>query len=671
MFDNSFEQWHSEPDWIDNMLGRVERWETSIDEKLRDYCKYLEFKSVLNEEGLQMVYNVLESGDIKEEDLTTVFNKNISRACAQYIVGNTPELKNFHGSQYSLDIETFKELTKNFEKLTREELVAKLSAKVPQVKQGVANDPEIVLLLKAIGNSGRATTLRNLFVDTQSLMKILCPCMLMSPHSVAQYLDPTYPPFDLVVFDEASQMRTSESIGAIARGKELIVVGDPEQMPPSQQVGASIGEIDEESVALEDQESILEDCLAISMPYIYLQWHYRSKHESLIAFSNENYYKGELYTFPSPDNLVSKVTLRQVEGFYSNRQNKAEAKSIVDEIMRRLKDPVLSKRSIGVVTFSGAQKEIVDKMLDAEFVKQPDLEEVAKAGDEPIFVKNLENVQGDERDVILFSICYGPDEKGKLIYTIFSLLNRRGAGRRLNVAFSRARYEMMIFSTLKPEQIDLNRVKGEGTIGLRRFLEFARRGTQTSLKSVKKSVHENNQGAVELIAARINKDTGYDAHTDVGSSEFKVDIGIVHPKDTNKYLLGVLCDGRNYYKGGTALDRNNTQISVLNSLGWKITRVWLLDWWDNPEKELKRLQKEIEEALEADQHIDMPDVVTTDAGKAIITKNTDMPIVHITAKKIVATTKVNMPTVHIVAKKIDATMEVKMPIVHIIAKKLL
>jgi len=432
----------------------------------------------------------------------------------------------------------------------------------------------------------------------------------MSPISVAQYLDPKYPAFDLVVFDEASQMPTSEAVGAVARGKELTVVRAPNQLNPTSFFASN--QVDEEHIEQEDSESILDDCIVLTMPQDHLQWHYRSRHESLIAFSNRMYYKN-LFTFPSPNNIISQVSLKQVDGYYDRgktRQNRAEAEAIIQEIMRRLSDPVLCKRSIGVVTFSSVQQTLIADMLDEEFSKKPELDEIANNADEPIFIKNLENVQGDERDVILFSICYGPDMQGKPSLN-FGPLNREKGWRRLNVAVSRARYEMIIYSVLKPEQINLNNTRSEGVLGLKTFLEFAANGVKSLPELPGKT--ETSQEAVEIIAGKI-RELGYTAHTNIGSSGYQVDIGIVNPKDPETYVLGILCDGENYYDGGTALDRNNTQMSVLKDLGWKIYRVWVLDWWDNPQKELDRIQESIDVAMNGEQASDTVETIDSETN---------------------------------------------------------
>ncbi len=214
--------------------------------------------------------------------------------------------------------------------------------------------------------------IRKLFDQIPTLLSRMCPCMLMSPISVAQYIDPDAAKFDLIVFDEASQMPTYEAVGAIARGKNIVIVGDPKQMPPTNFF--STNSVDEDNIEIEDLESILDDCLALSMPSKYLLWHYRSKHESLIAFSNSEYYDNKLMTFPSPDNIESKVRLVPVKGFYDkgkSRQNKAEAHAVVAEIERRLTDENLRQQSIGVVTFSSVQQALIEDLLSELFVAKP------------------------------------------------------------------------------------------------------------------------------------------------------------------------------------------------------------------------------------------------------------------------------------------------------------
>ena len=274
-------------------------------------------------------------------------------------------------------------------------------------------------------------------------------------------------------------------------------------------------------------------------------------------------------------------------------QNKAEARAVVDEIIRRMSDEKLRNDSIGVVTFSSVQQNLIDDMLCEEWANHPELEELDRKSPEPVFIKNLENVQGDERDVILFSVGYGPDEKGQVSMN-FGPLNRDGGWRRLNVAISRARKAMIVYSVLRPEQIDLSRTRSEGVAGLKGFLEFAERGKlAVTAHSTTKSTSDST--ITECIAKAI-KELGYGVKCNIGSSEFKVDIGIIDPDNENEYLLGILLDGENTLHSSTAQDRFILQPSVLNGLGWNILRVWTLDWFDDKDRVLKNIKAAIDSA---------------------------------------------------------------------------
>lgn len=485
-------------------------------------------------------------------------------------------------------IDRYRELTSEFQQLTREELVARLSAQVPVGDRDPEISSELTLLRKRIGNKGRGTTIRNIIDQMSALLPKLCPVMLMSPLSVAQYIDMNAPKFDLVVFDEASQMPTSDAVGAICRGKAVIVVGDPKQMPPTSFFSANT--TDDDEADMDDLESILDDCISLSMPSRYLGWHYRSKHESLIAFSNQNYYDGRLTTFPSADDMVPHVTLQHVEGFYDfgkTRTNRAEAEAIVAETLQRLQNE--AARSIGIVAFSKTQSDLIEDLLSDALAQHPDLEQQNMEAEEPLFIKNLENVQGDERDVILFSVGYGPDKEGKLSMN-FGPLNKIGGERRLNVAVSRARHEMKVFSTLRPEQIDERRTQAEGVLGLKRFLRYAQKGYQAV------DDHKVTDVPSEIIVDQLSKalrEKGYEVKTNVGTSVFRLDLAVVNPADCHHYLLGIICDGEGYYRLKTIRNREMVCPSVLQMLGWKLVHVWTVDWLQRPETVLNMIIDEL------------------------------------------------------------------------------
>lgn len=574
----------------------VARWYSGKG-KIRSWVLYNRHMESVADIGFIDIAQQIASGSYRPEVLKDAFHKALYKAYAEHILIHEPQLQLFHGVLFEEKIARFRGLCKDFETLTREELFAKIASSLPALQKEASRTSEVGILQRNIQNGCRGVSLRNFFASIRDLLHRMCPCMLMSPMSVAQYIEAGGMKFDLVIFDEASQMPTCEAVGTIARGSSIIVVGDPKQLPPTTFFSATT--FDEDNPHIEDLESILDDCLALTLPSKYLRWHYRSKHESLIAFSNSKYYENRLHTFPSPDDLCTKIGYQHVEGVYDrggSRQNKAEAEAIIKEIEHRLSDPILSKMSIGVVTFNTNQQSLLEDMLNDLFVKRPDLEKVALECEEPIFIKNLENVQGDERDVILFSIGYGQDKAGRVTLN-FGPLNRDGGWRRLNVAVSRARYEMKVFSTLLSEQIDLRRTSAEGVAGLKEFLEYAERGVAAGAAEAVATLTSSTDGLVEAVARAI-REKGYEVRTNIGTSGYKIDIGVVNPSESTSYVLGILCDGYNYTSSRSARDREIVQVGVLRKLGWKIWRLWAMDWWNDKDAIIEEICSKIEDAIE-------------------------------------------------------------------------
>ena len=568
-------------------IQAVERWISHYDDGYDDWCQWTTRRKRLCEEGLEAAVARLES-----DAATTpadAFNATLKGALHQVvmkIVQSDENLRMFNGLIFEDIITHYRQLAADFQTLTKKELYCRLAANIPIQTMDAGSSSEMGFLKRNIKNKGRGLSIRAIIDQIPNLLPRLCPCMLMSPISVAQFISLDNEKFDLVVFDEASQMPTSEAVGAIARGKALAVVGDPKQMPPTSFFTSS--QTDDDDADIDDLESILDDCISLSMPAHYLTWHYRSKHESLIAFSNSQYYDGKLFTFPSVDDRSTKVTFVKIEGAYDRsrtRSNKKEAQAIVDEVVRRLSDPELRKRSIGIVSFSKAQQTVIEDLLYEKLDNDSDLKLAAEGGEEPIFIKNLENVQGDERDVILFSVGYGPDKDGHVSMN-FGPLNNAGGERRLNVAVSRSRYEMMVFSSMTAGQIDLNRTNAAGVAGLKRFLEYAEHGTKMLAVSKQNDTRENS--LVQLIAARLRHE-GYEVDTFVGRSDFKVDIAVIDPADKQRYILGILCDGKNYYNTNTTRDREICQPNVLTMLNWNVMRVWAVDWYAHQDKVMERI----------------------------------------------------------------------------------
>ncbi len=643
--------------------------------ELREWIAWNNAAEKAEQAGMEAIVKAYRDG-LPHCDVRKAWEKAIARDLCIYSIDASPALSSFSGILFDEKIERFRRLDQDLLKLSRQEIYCRLASKIPNFAREAAQSSELGILQRAIRSGGRGTSLRKLFSQIPGLLSRLCPCMLMSPISAAQYLDPKREPFDLIVFDEASQLPTCKAVGALARGRNAVIVGDPKQMPPTSFFVSS--RTDEDELETEDLESILDDCLALNMPATHLLWHYRSRHESLISFSNQRFYENRLFTFPSVNDREKKVRFIQIDGVFErgrNRQNRAEAEAIVQELSARCHDPERAKFSVGVITFNINQQNLIDDLLAEACAADPQLEAWAYGGEEPLFIKNLENVQGDERDVILFSIGYGPDPNGRVSMN-FGPLNREGGWRRLNVAVSRARCEMTVFSTLLPEQIDLQRSSSEGVASLKAFLEYARKqyaddapediwesspvetvsnsglardtvtpghGEAASIKTSAQAEDAaaawhgvtaalNNSGTAGFsdawqheggsfqsrnermggirglengISESIRKalsDAGYRTDRNVGKSEYRIDIGVIDPAESSRYILGILLDGASYAAAKSTRDREIAQINILRGLGWNLLRVWSMDWWDNRQKELDKILTELKHLEENNSH---------------------------------------------------------------------
>ena len=562
-------------------------------EELIDWSRWAKLRSELLTAGLQCIVEYIEKNQTDGATLSQAFQKSSYKHLADRIMRKDKTMRMFNSLIHDDIIKKYKLLTREFQELSKRELQRVLAERVPDPTMRIIDTSELGKLKTRIKNGGRGISIRNMIDEIPSLMPKLAPCMLMSPMTVAQFTN-IKEKFDLVLFDEASQMPTCEAVGAIARSKGLIVVGDPKQMPPTSFFTNQ--QIDDDT-ASDHIDNILDDCDRFSFPHHQLSWHYRSKHESLIAFSNSQYYNGELFTFPSVDDKMSKVVFVPINGTYDrsrSRCNKAEAEAIVKEVIRRLSDAELSKRSIGIVSFSKVQQQLIESLLFEQFDRNAELRDKAEDGAEPLFIKNLENVQGDERDVILFSIGYGPDKNGQVSMN-FGPLNNSGGERRLNVAVSRARYEMMVFSSLRASQIDLNRTNASGVVGLKRFLEYAENST---LGISQQQIHTKRSDAISQNIAAELRSKGYECDVNVGKSNFMVDIAVIDQKCKDKYVLGILCDGYPYNETKTMRDREIVQPSVLQALGWNVIRVWSAEWHSKPAQVIEKIIEAIENAPE-------------------------------------------------------------------------
>ena len=559
--------------------------------KLQEWMRWRAAAQAVEQRGLASVVECIMAGSTAET-LPRAFEKSLYRTMCSVSLSKHKGVASFSGVVFEEEVSQFAEASNKLLELSRKELQLHLASKVPNLTLAAQNGSEAAILNRAIRSKGRGVSIRSLFSSIPTLIKGLAPCVLMSPLSVAQYLDFTNEPFDLVVFDEASQLQTCKAVGALARAKNAIVVGDPNQMPPTAFFSSQMN--DDELSDIADMESILDDCLAIGMPETYLQWHYRSQHESLISFSNAQFYQSKMCTFPSADDSASRVQLVHVAGYYEGGgQNSFEGKAIIEEIKRRYKESNGSAQSLGVITFNVKQQSLIEDLLDKEYMADPALESWALSGSEPLFVKNLENVQGDERDTILFSITYAPDENSKMAMR-FGPVNSEGGWRRLNVAVTRARREMVLFSTLEPEQIDLARTSSKGVRALKSFLEFARRGRFIGASALSPNEEDS-------IAAQVCKrlgEKGYEVKRNIGSSAYKVDLAIPGAMPEDGYLAGILLDGASYGRARSTRDREVSRDAILKTLGWRIFHVWSIDWWANSDKVMTNLFAFLEKAKE-------------------------------------------------------------------------
>ena len=571
---------------------------------LHAWCAWRHAQVDARNAGLPALVGAIEVGDVTPAQVPTAFEVNYARWWLAEAVDEDEVLKRFVSAEHELRIQEFRALDDEFTKVSREWIRAKLCANLPAT-DSIQRNSEWGILRHEITKKKQHKPLRQLLQEIPSVVLRLTPCLLMSPLSIAQYLSAEASNFDLVVFDEASQIPVWDAIGAMARGKQVVMVGDPKQLPPTNFFGRSDSTDGDDDVVEGDLESILDECLGASLPTRNLSWHYRSRHESLIAFSNHRYYGGGLVTFPSPVTDDRAVSFHLVNGRYEKggaRINQPEAKALVIDLVSRLKRPGFreSGLTIGVVTFNSEQQGLIEDLLDEERRKDPGLEPYFSEMElEPVFVKNLESVQGDERDIMYFSITYGPDMAGAVSMN-FGPLNRDGGERRLNVAVTRARHELRVFSSLRGEQMDLSRTKANGVRDLKHFLEFAELGPRALAEA-----HHGSQGDFESpfevgVATALGR-KGWQVHTQIGASSFRVDLGVVHPDFTGRYLAGVECDGATYHRSATARDRDKLREQVLRGLGWEIVRIWSTDWWVNPGGTLERVHATLTELLEKDR----------------------------------------------------------------------
>jgi len=588
-------------DTASSLFGRLE----ALIQELNDWLSLKESVGTLEKYGLGALLSSAEIRELDPKSLKDVFLKEFYSQLLADFYASDRVLNAFSKSDHNRLIEEFRALDTRQQLYARKRLASTLARRVPSRELVSSGSAETSILKREIAKKRRNKSIRRLFAETSNLIQALKPCMMMSPLSVSVFIDPEVFRFDLVVFDEASQIFPEDAIGAIMRGSQVVVVGDNRQLPPTSFFKISEpdeAELEEGEADLESLESILDECSTAGLPEKRLLWHYRSRHESLIAFSNFHFYMNRLNTFPAStfDGLDLGIAFDFVSnGVYDrskSRKNAEEALRVATLVMdhARRKPGV----SLGVVAFSEAQQTAILDQIESLRSEDLSLETFFDEDRvEPFFVKNLENVQGDERDEMFFSIGYGRDSSGKLTMN-FGPLNRSGGERRLNVAITRARRKVTIVSSIKGSDISLD-IATPGVRALREYLNYAEHGgSRNLLFRERQSDGDFDSPFEQEVYEELNR-FGFTVHRQVGCSGYRIDLAIVDDQNPGKYLLGIECDGAMYHSARTARDRDRLRQQVLESLGWKIIRIWSRDWVFDRELEIERVLSEIERARSA------------------------------------------------------------------------
>lgn len=579
---------------IDGLAAQLSSWQANP-EGLPEWVAYLTRAKEARIKGLPSLVEALESGAVPAESAVNTFDLCYYESMLAEFVSGKPKLARFDGEKHSQRVETFIELNRRRSRHATREVLHTHYKNLPP--PGVAGPTGI--LRGEFARQRRHMPIRQLMLRCAPAIQAIKPVFMMSPLSVAQFLPPGGVDFDLLVVDEASQVQPIDALGAIARAKQLVIVGDERQLPPTRFFSRLMGEHqddDEDGAPPADIESILGLCRARGLPERMLRWHYRSRHQSLIAVSNSQFYENKLFIVPSPYNSEAGMGLHlrhMPENIYDRggtSTNIQEAKSVATAVVEHARNsPTLS---LGVATFSTKQRRAVMDELELLRREHPETEGFfAGRPDEPFFVKSLENIQGDERDVIFISVGYGRDAQGQITMN-FGPLSNEGGERRLNVLISRAKRRCEIFSSISDEDIDLERGKGKGVVAFKLFLHYARTGRLT----ITEPQNQQSQMVLEQQIAEALKERGYNVHPRIGTAGLFVDLAVSATEFPGRYVLGIECDGKSYKNAQSAHDRDRLRRAVLEDQGWILHRIWSSDWFHRPQAEMGRLVACIEAA---------------------------------------------------------------------------
>jgi very-short-patch-repair endonuclease len=601
---------------LPTVLGRLGEWVT----RREDLSKWIAYETLAAEgrsAGLGMLVARVASGALDVRAVVSEFDMAYYEALLTAMAEADPEIARFDGNGHSRHVQEFRDLDEKRIRLARLEVAAAHHAGLPSQNGGAG--PLGVLRGEFARKRGHLP-IRQLMKKAGAAVQAIKPVFMMSPLSVAQFLEPGAVHFDMLVIDEASQIQPVDALGAIARCNQIVIVGDDRQLPPTRFfdkmiAGGDDDDDESDSASIGDIESVLGLCVSKGLPQRMLRWHYRSRHQSLIAVSNSQFYDNRLFIVPSPYTQQAGMGLRFnhiADGTFDSGKtatNEVEAKAVAAAVIRHARDH--ADLSLGVAAFSTKQRRAILDEVERLRRLNPEVEAFFSSSHaaEPFFVKNLENVQGDERDVIFISVGYGRNAQGYMSMN-FGPLNRDGGERRLNVLISRAKRRCEVFSSITDEDIDLERAKGKGVLAFKLFLHFARTG---KLSIGTKSDREHDSVFEEQVAIALQA-RGYDVHPQVGLAGFFIDLAVADFERPGRYVIGIECDGAPYHSSRSARDRDRLRQAVLEDHGWTIHRIWSTDWFHRPQEQLEKTVAAIEAAKSL---IETQDGDATQRGRAV------------------------------------------------------
>ena len=571
-------------------------WSSSMDD-LQDIVLLNGAARDAEENGLGPILELADRWPDAVAHLKRVLQRTWYELVLSRALKERPSLSRFDGNVHDQQIGQFRAMDELALDHNRVRVVQSHWEQLPKHSAG----GQLWTLRREFEKKRRHLPIRELMNQAGNVIQAIKPVFMMSPLSIATYLAPGSVRFDLVVFDEASQVRPVDALGALMRADQAVVVGDSQQLPPTRFFDAvTQSEDDDDESMTGDIESILGLFRAQGAPDRMLRWHYRSRHESLIAVSNREFYENGLVVFPSPDGSRESLGLRYhyiPEAVYDrarSRTNRKEAVEVARAVMTHARQNPM--QTLGVAAFSSAQREAIQDELERLRRLDPSTEEFFNAHpEEPFFVKNLENVQGDERDVIFISVGYGKDSYGQVAMN-FGPLSTDGGERRLNVLITRAKLRCHVFTNLRAADIDLDRTSSRGARALKTFLSYAETGVLEDMEF--ESGREMYSPFQDAVADKL-RSLGHDVREEVAAGGKFIDLAVVDPERPGKYILGIECDGASYHSSRSARERDRLREKHLKELGWRLHRIWSTDWFRNPDRELRSAVEAIEQAKAA------------------------------------------------------------------------